>query len=587
MDSQTLNYKYRLCPTDAQSHALKRSMRLIRWGWNLAVRRERWARKLIRMGREADLHNYLARRDIKLAGRRAAKLKILMAEGLTTEHAKRRLARQQTAAAWRRTGSGLSVEYSAAAVDDAKQSMIGKTLGSAWAKLTSDKGKFQVAWKACWEDKRGAPRKNKDACHGWLAMQIQGQNPILAATPNQRGDNYVNLGALMFGRADSQVRFLHHRPLPAGAKITELKVTRDRDIWHVVFTICADVPKEYPATGRSCGIDPGMVTPVTVAGDDMEPGIDGWDRGPGRPLTKSLKKLSRLLRHLDRQRRANNPACYRPDGTWIKGAQLTVVSKGMRETEARIAQIYAHCASIRKDTWNKTADEIFYRYDTVYLGNWQDGTPASKGAAKAKRKEAYAKRQEKRAKGQAAQQRTRERINRDNGLGVFRQILFEKAKRSATAKQVIVVNEVYTTQTCCGCGALEGPAGQDSLRKRDWTCPQCGHAQKRDRGAAWNILQAGMRQAGGQPVTEGRDVTPRSRERKGRSRLCCRNQADTASSQAGAFPGEALASASITVSHHGVRDAPAQQWERGTGQQQRPGPQPLAYGTVSTTIRAP
>jgi hypothetical protein len=55
-----LNYKYRLCPTEAQAYALRRSMHLIRWGWNLAVRREKWARGMIRRGRASGLHLFLA-----------------------------------------------------------------------------------------------------------------------------------------------------------------------------------------------------------------------------------------------------------------------------------------------------------------------------------------------------------------------------------------------------------------------------------------------------------------------------------------------------------------------------------------------
>lgn len=169
-------------------------MRLVRWGWNLAVRRERWARQIIRMGREADLHVYLADQVLerKPVGRRIVKVRELMLQdGLTEEQATCKLSQAQIAAAWKRSGSGLSVEYAAAVTDAAKQSMVGSMIGSAWAKLTSDKGKLAVAWKACWEGIRGAPRKNKDFSHGWLAMQIQGSNPIVNAQPNEYGDNVV------------------------------------------------------------------------------------------------------------------------------------------------------------------------------------------------------------------------------------------------------------------------------------------------------------------------------------------------------------------------------------------------------------
>jgi hypothetical protein len=88
-----------------------------------------------------------------------------------------------------------------------------------------------------------------------------------------------------------------------------------------------------------------------------------------------LKKLRRLQRKLDLQGRANNPECFRAEGTWIKGRRLAKISKGMRETEDRIAAEHVRAADIRKDYWNKARDDILRRYDTVYLGNWQDGTP--------------------------------------------------------------------------------------------------------------------------------------------------------------------------------------------------------------------
>jgi len=109
-----LNYKYRLLPTPAQAHALMASMRLIHWGWNLAVRRERWARQEITLGRTSNLHRFLAEQAalLKPTGPRGANLQRLMTEGnLTEEEALRQLNRDRITQAWRRKRSGLSVEY--------------------------------------------------------------------------------------------------------------------------------------------------------------------------------------------------------------------------------------------------------------------------------------------------------------------------------------------------------------------------------------------------------------------------------------------------------------------------------------------
>lgn len=405
---------------------------------------------------------------------------------------------------------------------------------------------------------------------------MQNQNPILNELADERGDNWVDLGLLMPGLKDGRVRFLFHRPLPENGKIVELKVIRQRQLWWLVITVDAEVPKEYPLTGKSCGIDPGLSTPATMVGEDMVPGVEGSGLGPKRPLTRSLKKIKRLQRKLDRQRRKNNPGCYREDGTWIKGRRLTNISNGMRETEDRLAQAHARCADIRKDCWMKTAEHIFREYDTIFFGGWKDGTPQQKGKARKRRKQMFAETGEKRAKGQGARQRTREKVNRDNALGLFRDILQEKAQRSQGKKRLVIVKERNTLRSCRRCGALEGPTGQQDLGKRRWTCPECRFDQDRDRASAWNILQVGLRQAGGQPVTEGR-VVPLVAVRRAD---CGSNdlgiEQNTASSQAESSSCEALARAEHTVTSGDNSNVD----ERGTDWQQS-GPQPLAAGTVS------
>lgn len=579
-----LNYKYRLQPTAAQAHALADAMRLIRWGWNLAVRRERWARKMIRLGREANLHKFLAEQAVqsKTTGRRASKLNRLIAEnGIARGQALKIINADRVHREWNRKRTGLTVAYAVAATDRAKQSMVRERLGSAWAKLISDKGKFAVAWKACWSGVRQPPRKNNDPQRGWVCVQMQGCNPIVNDQPNEYGDNLVNLSRLMPGlsKEESHVRFLQHRPLPENAKIVELKVTRHRSRWWLVITVEADVPKDYPVTGRSCGIDPGQSTPATVVGDDMEPGVEGISLGPQRPLTKALKKIAKLQRKLDRQRRRNNPDCFREDGTWIKGKRLQNITMGMRETEDRLALAHARCADIRRDVWSKAVDTIFGRYDTVYIGDWKDGTPQQKGKARKKRKEVFAKSGEKRPKGQAALQRTRERVNRDNALGVFRLLLEEKAERSGGKKKVVVIPEHNTTKRCCRCGALEGPTGVRGLSKRDWTCAKCGFHQDRDRASAWNILQAGLRQAGGQPVTEGRVVPLVADSARADYGSAVGIEQTSASSQAVSSSCSALASG-----ERGVTSGDSCTKLRRGPDRQRSGPQPLADGTVSPSI---
>lgn len=584
-----LNFKSRLYPSGAQAASLQRSIRMVDyWGWNLLVRKEKWARRMQRQGRASNLHKILAAKEELRAfvGRRASTLKRMVKSGDSSEAAAAQIRRKAIHRAWNRKRSGLSVETATAIADSDKFSMVGSQLGSAWAKLSSDKGKFQVAWRACWSGLRGKPRKKKYGDSGSISMQIQGSNPICKYFRNEYLENYVDLSPLMpWGNTDPKVRYIEHRKLPAGAEITELRVVRERSVWWVVFTIDAEVPKEYAYTNRACGIDPGQKTAVTLVGQDGQ--ATAFD--PGRPLTKMSRKIAKLQRKLDRQRRANNPDCFQEDGSWIKGKRAGNTSKRMCKTLDRLADAHAHCAAIRRDYWSKAADEILRRYDTVYFGDWQDGTPKSKGKAKQDRK----KSKEKVAKGAAARRSGREKVNRDNALGVFRRILAEKASRAVTckdrnrrkngerSKKVVAVNERNTTRTCIYCGALTGPTGISGLKVRYWQCSACGRGQDRDVGSAWNILQAGPRQAGGKPVKGRPVIPPVALSIRGGCASGLRIEQRATSSQSGVSPWEPLArwkppvATGVSPSNKG----------RGGRKASRP-PKPLAARTVRSNKSA-
>jgi transposase len=72
----------------------------------------------------------------------------------------------------------------------------------------------------------------------------------------------------------------------------------------------------------ACGIDPGLKTAATLAGEDARtPGRDGEEIDLGKPYRKTLKKLRRLQRRWDRQNRANNPQCFDANGVWRKNVR--------------------------------------------------------------------------------------------------------------------------------------------------------------------------------------------------------------------------------------------------------------------------
>jgi putative transposase len=89
------------------------------------------------------------------------------------------------------------------------------------------------------------------------------------------------------------------------------------------------------------GVDVGLSRLATLSTGDTAQN--------SRPLQASLTTLRRLQRQLDRQRRANNPANYLPDGRVKPGSKTWVKSARMVCTEQRIAKLHERVASLRHE----------------------------------------------------------------------------------------------------------------------------------------------------------------------------------------------------------------------------------------------
>ena len=77
----------------------------------------------------------------------------------------------------------------------------------------------------------------------------------------------------------------------------------------------------------------------------------------------------------------------------------------------------------------------------------------------------------------------------DAGWGMLRAFLRFKGQQAG--RDVIVVNESYTTQACSHCGSHTGPKGRSGLNVRIWMCGECGVIHDRNINAAINIKSAG------------------------------------------------------------------------------------------------
>src|SRR5579859_891603 len=68
--------------------------------------------------------------------------------------------------------------------------------------------------------------------------------------------------------------------------------------------------------------------------------------------------IRRLQCKLDRQRRANNPNNYNPDGTIRKGKKSWIKSKRQRQTERKLAELYRKQAAYRTSLHRQLVNHI-------------------------------------------------------------------------------------------------------------------------------------------------------------------------------------------------------------------------------------
>ena len=82
------------------------------------------------------------------------------------------------------------------------------------------------------------------------------------------------------------------------------------------------------------------------------------------------------------------------------------------------------------------------------------------------------------------------KFSQDASWGEFRRQLEYKAEWYG--KKIVVIDRFFpSSQLCCNCHGLW--SGTKDLSVRKWTCPVCGHTHDRDRNAAINILNEGLR----------------------------------------------------------------------------------------------
>ena len=146
-----------------------------------------------------------------------------------------------------------------------------------------------------------------------------------------------------------------------GSRVKVVRIVRRKINGRNRFTvqlICEGYPdhKEKNEIGAGdVGIDIGPSTIAIVAPETQKAEL----RQFCGELKSYQKEIRRLQRKLDRQRRANNPDAFNPNGTAQSGKRQWQVSGREKETRRKLSELYRKQAAYRKSLPGNLANHVF------------------------------------------------------------------------------------------------------------------------------------------------------------------------------------------------------------------------------------
>jgi putative transposase len=249
------------------------------------------------------------------------------------------------------------------------------------------------------------------------------------------------------------------------ARIMRATVSRSGSNWYVSFTVERS-PKQRRVRRPDAvvGVDVGLRQLATLST------CEAFENP--RPLQNALRKLRRLQRQLDRQRRDNNPGNYLPDGRVRRGAGVWAKSKRMLRTEARLRRLHERVGNLRREQAHRLTTYLTREFGVIGV-------------------EALA------VKNLMANRRLARHIA-DVGWGMILAQLKYKTYWSDGSILVAADRFFPSSKTCSDCGAVRAKL---TLSERIFTCQACGLAIDRDLNAAVNLARMAQRHA----QAEGRE----------------------------------------------------------------------------------
>jgi putative transposase len=238
--------------------------------------------------------------------------------------------------------------------------------------------------------------------------------------------------ALTLAKMDAPLHIHWSRPLPAGATLTTITLSRDTAGRYFVRFLVEEEIAPFPATTGQVGIDLGLHEGVVVD--------NGEKVGNPRFFAKDEKKLAQAQRRLARKQRG---------------------SKNRDKARRKVARIHAQIADRRRDFTHQLSTRIIRENQTICIESL-------------------------RVKAMVKHPTLAKAIH-DVGWGEFVRQLEYKA--DWYGRTLIKIDRWYpSSKRCNACGHLLDSLSLDS---RQWTCPSCRAGHDRDVNAAKNILAVG------------------------------------------------------------------------------------------------
>jgi transposase len=243
------------------------------------------------------------------------------------------------------------------------------------------------------------------------------------------------------------------------ARILRATLSRKGERWFISFTVRRSAKRRRARRPQAVvGVDPGWARLATLSTGEVF--------ANARPLAGALRRLRRLERRLDRQRRTNNPGSYLSDGRVKPGAREWVKSKRMLRVEAQRRGLHERVANLRREQAHQLTTYLTREFGVIGV--------------------------ETLAVANLIRNRRLARHIADVGWGLILEQLKYKTSWSDGSLLVAADRFYPSSKTCSDCGTVRAKL---ALSERVFTCEACGLVIDRDLNAALNLAHMAQRHA--------------------------------------------------------------------------------------------